>query len=140
MGERYQEYLDSKAWQEKRQFALTRAEYRCQVCNGDLRLEVHHRSYERLYEHEEISDLIVLCEWCHKLHHSNVLASLETSMKHLDSVIENASPTYSDEDFNVSPVARVRQSVVDNARAMKGLLLDHWVFFGGQIGLDDRED
>lgn len=64
----YRDYLLTPEWQERRQEALARAGYRCQVCNGRERLEVHHRTYERR-GHEEPGDLTVLDEDCHELYH-----------------------------------------------------------------------
>lgn len=62
----YQAYLKTIAWKERRTAALRRAGYRCQVCNGSDRLEVHHRTYERIGQ-EDPADLTVLCHECHEL-------------------------------------------------------------------------
>ena len=66
----YHAYLNSDAWKQKRSIALRGAEYRCQVCNRDGQLDVHHRTYERL-GNELPQDLVVLCRECHQLFHSN---------------------------------------------------------------------
>lgn len=66
----YSEYLKSEWWQQRRLKSLARAEHRCQVCNAGSRLEVHHRTYERL-GHERDADLVVLCRNCHELFHGN---------------------------------------------------------------------
>jgi hypothetical protein len=64
----YREYLQTCEWHEKRAAARARAGERCQVCNSDGPLDVHHRTYEpRGDEREE--DLIVLCRSCHDLFH-----------------------------------------------------------------------
>lgn len=69
--EEYREYLRSDHWQERRRMAVRGADGACQVCNArDKQLEVHHRTYERLGA-EEPWDLVVLCEDCHGLFHSN---------------------------------------------------------------------
>src|SRR5947207_3117264 len=68
--EEYREvYLRSDHWRETRLGALDRAEHRCQVCNRTERLDVHHRTYERIGE-ERPADLTVLCRRCHDLFHS----------------------------------------------------------------------
>lgn len=67
----YQEYLKSPEWAATRRWALERAEHRCQVCNSDGPLDVHHRTYERL-GHEWPSDLTVLCRDCHGLYHGRL--------------------------------------------------------------------
>lgn len=64
----YKEYLQTEHWKEKRKGALKRAGYKCQLCNSDLMLQVHHRTYERRGS-ERAADLIVLCQRCHKDFH-----------------------------------------------------------------------
>jgi 5-methylcytosine-specific restriction endonuclease McrA len=64
----YADYLRSPAWQDRRAAALIRAGNRCQVCNSDKRLDVHHRDYSRLGR-EANGDLTVLCRTCHARHH-----------------------------------------------------------------------
>ncbi len=65
----YREYLLTPEWEDRRARHLRSAGYRCQVCNaGGTRLDVHHRTYERLGE-ELFKDLVVLCNKCHELFH-----------------------------------------------------------------------
>jgi hypothetical protein len=47
---KYQDYLASTYWRDsrRRRQALERAEHRCAICNSARRLDVHHRTYERL--------------------------------------------------------------------------------------------
>jgi len=67
----YSEYLLSVWWKEHiRPRALDRADNRCQICNSEERLNVHHRTYERLGE-EWDGDVIVLCRACHHLFHEH---------------------------------------------------------------------
>lgn len=63
-----EEYLKTKEWKVKRNRALIQAGNRCQVCASTYRLEVHHRTYERLGD-ELLSDLVVLCRSCHQHYH-----------------------------------------------------------------------
>jgi hypothetical protein len=65
---RYQAYLQSPEWAQRKFDALRRAGQRCQVCNSPAALEVHHRTYERIYR-ELPEDLTVLCRECHARHH-----------------------------------------------------------------------
>jgi hypothetical protein len=62
----YREYLQTPEWQAKRTEARERAGERCQVCNADDLLDVHHRTYERR-GYERDGDLTVLCRTCHEL-------------------------------------------------------------------------
>ena len=66
----YERYLRSDAWQERRLTALARADGRCQTCNGKKRLDVHHRTYDRIGR-EKASDLTVICRTCHELFHGH---------------------------------------------------------------------
>ena len=60
----YTQYLGSSAWKLRRLDALAKAGYRCQRCQGDGSLEVHHLSYDNL-GNEKPEDLQVLCHICH---------------------------------------------------------------------------
>lgn len=72
-----EEYLNSEHWHITRLAALERAGHRCQVCNGADRLDVHHRTYERL-GNERPEDLTVLCRRCHDLFHDAKQAQTAT--------------------------------------------------------------
>lgn len=71
----YQAYLDSLAWRSKRERALRRAEFACQLCNAKkgkgVWLEVHHRDLTYSFEFgcEDDNDLTVLCNRCHGRFH-----------------------------------------------------------------------
>jgi 5-methylcytosine-specific restriction endonuclease McrA len=64
----YDEYLVSPEWRARRLAALERAGDRCQLCNRDGHLHVHHRTYDRV-GHEDPGDLTVLCDECHAWFH-----------------------------------------------------------------------
>ncbi len=65
----YKEYLQTDHWKKTREAAYKSAENRCQVCNAANRpLHAHHRTYVNRGD-EKSTDLIVLCEDCHKLFH-----------------------------------------------------------------------
>ncbi len=66
----YAEYLQTPEWAKKRAKALRFAQFKCQLCNEDSNLNVHHRSYERR-GNEPLGDLIVLCQDCHTIFHQN---------------------------------------------------------------------
>lgn len=65
----YSEYLQSKHWKDLAEETRRLAGYRCQVCNSDQKLEVHHRTYERKGD-EHQSDLVCLCHDCHERFHN----------------------------------------------------------------------
>jgi uncharacterized protein with PIN domain len=66
----YHDYLKSEQWEIKRQEKFKQVGKRCQVCNGSYRLQIHHRTYDRIGK-EKLDDLTVLCSTCHKLFHDN---------------------------------------------------------------------
>lgn len=70
LSEDYDKYLLSKDWRKKKVKVHRRDGFRCQVC-GDVRTqECHHLTYERIFV-EKYSDLITLCQSCHrKVHRS----------------------------------------------------------------------
>ena len=68
---RYVEYLDSlnsPEWRDKARAAKARAGWQCMLCPSTKELEAHHRTYVRL-KNELLSDLVVLCDSCHRKHH-----------------------------------------------------------------------
>lgn len=65
----YNKYLRSTKWLKKRNKALKRAGYKCQVCGYKNNLQVHHNTYEHIY-HEHKHDLVVLCWKCHATFHN----------------------------------------------------------------------
>ena len=65
----YEEYMDSDAWQKKREMVLMFWNHSCSICHSSINLHIHHRTYDRLGG-ELITDLLVLCEECHDLYHS----------------------------------------------------------------------
>lgn len=64
----YDAYIGSVEWAERReQFYANNKRY-CRACYSHKRLNVHHRTYERMGA-ELDEDLICLCERCHKRVH-----------------------------------------------------------------------
>lgn len=67
----YQAYLLTEYWKITRDKALSRADYKCQLCSSARYLQVHHNTYERLGA-ERDSDLIMLCRDCHARYHDKL--------------------------------------------------------------------
>ena len=66
----YHVYMRSRAWVKKRQEAFAKYGLRCSVCRTEYDLQVHHKTYLRL-GHERLTDLCILCDDCHRLHHES---------------------------------------------------------------------
>jgi hypothetical protein len=60
----YHWYLGSAFWREKSQYILRRANYICEKCGIRPATEVHHLTYERVFQ-EHPSDLLAVCRQCH---------------------------------------------------------------------------
>ena len=62
---RYTEYLNSDIWKLKRTKVLERDNNICQACLTNKANEVHHLTYENLYD-EPLFQLISVCSRCHE--------------------------------------------------------------------------
>lgn len=66
---KYTDYISgSKKWEQLRQARITHDNSRCVNCNTAKNLQVHHNTYDRLFN-ENLDDLITLCRRCHKRLH-----------------------------------------------------------------------
>lgn len=89
--EKYDNYINSDAWQKTRQYALDKHGRKCTICGSTTNLEVHHLNYDNLgYEAmNDYADLCILCHNCHlKLHefiknNENMLINLKNNLKEL---------------------------------------------------------
>jgi len=86
----YQEQIKSPKWQKKRLETLNLWNYTCQICDAkDKMLNVHHIIYDskrQLWDYDD-SELLVLCEDCHKEWHStmnDVMKQIAYCMTNLD--------------------------------------------------------
>jgi hypothetical protein len=64
----YRQYLRSPEWDGRRRKALYRAGYRCEKCGKAKPLQVHHLTYERIFN-ERPGDLQAVCDRCHRRLH-----------------------------------------------------------------------
>ena len=62
----YKQYLQSPKWQEKRSERLKLDNYKCQRCGRPFDLEIHHITYRNIFDEDVSSDLITLCNKCHR--------------------------------------------------------------------------
>lgn len=69
---KYQLYLTSPEWRDKRVLALQRDNNICQDCKMKSADEVHHLTYDNLFN-EPLEDLKSLCGQCHKAAHNKTL-------------------------------------------------------------------
>lgn len=67
----YADYLQTEHWLMMRRLALELAGGRCLLCDSDVEVEVHHRTYERR-GYELLRDLVPLCADCHRRHHGTL--------------------------------------------------------------------
>lgn len=64
----YHDYLESRAWRQKRARVLERDGHLCQGCLDAVATDIHHMTYDRLFN-ELLCDLVSLCPDCHQLCH-----------------------------------------------------------------------
>lgn len=64
--EKYKKYLKSHEWKIKSRTVILNAEKICQRCYKEKATEVHHLTYDNIYN-EDIDDLIALCSKCHAI-------------------------------------------------------------------------
>jgi len=78
---KYNEYMRSEKWFEKRERILKRDKGKCVLCNKDA-TQVHHNTYERFGGKERLSDLVSLCKDCHERYHCKT-ARITTKTKEI---------------------------------------------------------
>lgn len=91
----YKEYLKSKHWAKVRKLAIKRSGNKCQLCSSKGKLNVHHNNYKNLGK-ELPTDLIVLCETCHKKFHNKNITITFTDVpysKEIGNIIERLKNT-----------------------------------------------
>ncbi len=66
----YTAYLRTPHWKRMREEVLSRDGHRCTNCGSGDELRVHHKTYERR-GHEQLGDLVTLCETCHATYHES---------------------------------------------------------------------
>ena len=64
----YSWYLVSSSWHERREWIFKRAAYICEKCRKRPATEVHHLTYDRIFN-EDPADLMALCRQCHAEFH-----------------------------------------------------------------------
>ena len=60
----YYEYLQGQKWHAKRYRVLSRDGYKCQACLERKATQVHHLTYDRIFN-EPLFDLVSVCKDCH---------------------------------------------------------------------------
>ena len=78
----YFAYIESPAWQSKRQEAFRKYGRKCSVCGSEANLHVHHKTYVRLGR-ERLRDLQILCADCHAMEHPDKarMTSLDAELR-----------------------------------------------------------
>lgn len=79
---KYNEYLKSEQWQEKRKQKALEQGYRCEICFRQLRtgFHIHHKTYKN-FGNEPMEDLMFLCKKCHEKIHKGEIKVLPNNRK-----------------------------------------------------------
>lgn len=94
---RYKDYIKSDRWREVAEAKKQSVGNKCEICNSSKRLQVHHRTYERLGNENE-NDLTVLCWYCHAKFHNKLPKRFRKKPKRevvppdLDEIFRNRLP------------------------------------------------
>ena|ERR1041385_6770925 len=67
----YSQYLITQHWQDLRQRLFNVRGKKCERCDSEKEIEIHHKTYERIGK-EELSDLLILCRTCHGEEHAKL--------------------------------------------------------------------
>jgi hypothetical protein len=62
--DKYNEYLNSEKWKLKRKKVLERDNYLCQACLTNRAEQIHHLTYNNIYD-EPLYELLSVCKRCH---------------------------------------------------------------------------
>lgn len=65
---KYKQYLKSKKWAEKKFELFSLRGEKCERCQSEIDLQVHHKNYRTIFN-EDLEDLEILCSKCHKAEH-----------------------------------------------------------------------
>lgn len=69
--QRYNAYLQTTAWRLKRQAVLTRANNWCEGCGKHQATQVHHLTYDHVFD-EFLFELVAVCDFCHHRIHPDM--------------------------------------------------------------------
>ena len=89
----YKDYLKSEHWKITRSKAVKKANFKCEVCNSKMELNVHHKTYENR-GCEPPEDLIVLCHHCHAKFHDKLDEEDEKDSNKINVGNNNVSTNY----------------------------------------------
>lgn len=82
---KYDEYINSSAWTERKEgFFLTHSE-ECSACGNTNAVDLHHKTYTRLGL-EDDNDLVALCKTCHAQYHAIFLHTSVTDSENFVAV------------------------------------------------------
>lgn len=99
----YSDKLKDGQWQRRRLEILQRDDFKCTVCGSTKLLHIHHNKYTGQPWDAPASDLVTLCDSCHKKEHTkqftpelkDVEEQIERTQSRLDSETLSESARYS---------------------------------------------
>ena len=77
---KYHAYLKSLEWMVKREGLFTSRGKRCELCGAMKYIQVHHLTYDNIYN-EPLEDLLLVCRDCHKGIHKHGLEKMRFNGK-----------------------------------------------------------
>lgn len=76
MREKYAAYLLTPEWKNRRRRVLERDGYTCKACGVERATQVHHKTYDHIFN-EPLWDLESVCDACHRNLHPDKEAELQ---------------------------------------------------------------
>lgn len=107
--DKYRAYLDSDIWTILRNKRLEMDNFKCSICGNPNNLEVHHLKYPSVLGTEPLSDLMTLCNSCHK---------------RIDDIRKDAKYNRRSKKWENHSTVWIRSSDEETARTIKNRLLD----------------
>lgn len=71
----------SPLWAKLRATRLQMDNYKCKNCGSPINLNIHHIRYPLVWGEEDISDLVTLCDECHKNIHFNAMEEVNKNKR-----------------------------------------------------------
>ena len=114
--EKYQRYLCSREWSEKRELVRQRSGGKCERCKRNPMDACHHLTYIRKYN-EDLEDLQAICNACHEFTHGKTdfdPALNDWNLEH----IWNSGNTYREYIYLAGKVGGPKHSLAKNAKSL----------------------
>lgn len=131
--EKYQAYLCSREWAEKREAVRERAYGICERCCVLPMNAVHHLTYARKYD-EPLDDLQAICKACHEFTHGKSAIDPVEWKSWLWYVVPYKQILDPNRDWTVLPDTRAIEELIEICERRQQFLSEMWERLGSNVG------